>query len=239
MFDRVHLLVPLARSLQSGRRRLRYRWPSRRERSHTLVPPTPGPLLMAATLDIDVGLMILMGMSVAIVAAAAGLTFAKACDRWMPIPMRPLAGVEETAPLPDSALPPLWLAAAPVVLPVLLISANTALSTWADLEYPARLTSGQVRDAARLIEPLRQAAQDAADGQPQVSPAGRIVELLSDETRPRLIAIAGAAAPAVATGDQPAHPPRPFPHQPGGERTSTRCCREPNRPTNARRDRAN
>src|SRR5690606_26698244 len=47
-------------------------------------------------------------------------------DRRMPIEMRPYPGEELVdIPEPDRVLPPLWLALAPVLLPVILISAHT------------------------------------------------------------------------------------------------------------------
>ena len=76
--------------------------------------------------------MILMGIVVAIPAAIVGFQFARWTDRRMPIPMRPRPGVENEAP-GAVALPPLVLGAAPVVMPVLLISMSTivdALRTW-------------------------------------------------------------------------------------------------------------
>ncbi len=132
-FDTVfYLLVPLARSLY---RKTRVHFllyvlaiGVGGAITHTLVPPTPGPLAMAENLKIDVGIMILVGLIVAAPAAFAGLVFAWLADRWMPIPMRPIDNEPEPTPLADEELPPLWLAVAPVMLPVVLISANTVLS---------------------------------------------------------------------------------------------------------------
>ena len=99
--------------------------------THTLVPPTPGPLLMADNLGIDVGVMILVGAVVALPAALAGIIFATVADRAMPVPMRKIGAGPEPEILEDSQLPPLWLALMPVILPVLLISANTVAETLA------------------------------------------------------------------------------------------------------------
>jgi GntP family gluconate:H+ symporter len=97
--------------------------------THTLVPPTPGPLVIAATLGVDVGLMILIGGLVALPSAAAGLVFASFANRWMPIPMRPIGDQPEPQPLDDAQLPSLWLSILPVLLPVVLISMNTIVET--------------------------------------------------------------------------------------------------------------
>lgn len=136
-FDTVfYLLVPLARSLYrtTGKHYLRYvlAIAAGGAITHTLVPPTPGPLLMAANLNIDVGLMILVGAGVALFAAAAGLAFARFIDRRMEIPVRQIGGQPDPEPLDDSQLPSLALSAAPVVLPVVLISSNTVLKLAAE-----------------------------------------------------------------------------------------------------------
>lgn len=135
-FDTVfYLLVPLARSLyrRTHKRYLLYvlAIACGGAITHTLVPPTPGPLVMATTLGFDVGLMILVGGLVALPSAAAGLIFSDLLDRWMPIPMRSIGEQPEPEPLKDSELPSLWLSLLPVVLPVLLISTNTVVETTA------------------------------------------------------------------------------------------------------------
>jgi GntP family gluconate:H+ symporter len=136
-FDTVfYLLVPLARSLyrRTARNYLLYLLAiaAGGAITHTLVPPTPGPLIMAVQLNIDLGTMILMGMAVALPAAIAGLAFAEVLNRRMPIPMRELPGAPAAPPVPDDKLPPLGLALLPVLLPVLLISTNTAVAAAAD-----------------------------------------------------------------------------------------------------------
>lgn len=131
-FDTVfYLLIPIARSL----------WKTQRKNyilyitaivaggavTHSLVPPTPGPLFVANALGIDLGLMILMGVIVGIPMACAGLAVCYLINRKMPVDMRPYPGEEHLIDIPDEdrPLPPLWLSLAPVVLPVLLIAANT------------------------------------------------------------------------------------------------------------------
>ncbi len=132
-FDTVfYLLVPLARSLyrRTQKRYLLYvlAIACGGAITHTLVPPTPGPLVMAHQLELDVGQMMLVGALVALPSAIAGLVFSSLIDRWMPIPMRSIGDQPEPPPLKDSELPPLWLSLLPVVLPVLLISSNTIVN---------------------------------------------------------------------------------------------------------------
>ncbi len=135
-FDTVfYLLVPLARSLyrQTKRNYLLYLTAiaAGGAVTHTLVPPTPGPLLIASQLKVDLGLMILVGMAVALPATLSGLAYAAWADRTFSVPYRELPG-GEAQPLDTNRLPPLWLAILPVLLPVLLISLNTVATTLAN-----------------------------------------------------------------------------------------------------------
>ncbi len=139
-FDTVfYLLVPLARSLyrRTGKHYLKFLLAigAGGAITHTLVPPTPGPLAMAGTLGVNIGNMILVGALVALPSAIVGLLFAGFMDRIMPVPMRPIGTETEGEIAPESEaelskpLPSFGLSILPVVLPVLLISANTVLDT--------------------------------------------------------------------------------------------------------------
>lgn len=129
-FDTVfYLLVPLARSL----------WRSKRKNyvlyttaivaggavTHSMVPPTPGPLAIADNLGVDLGVMILVGAMVGLPMSIVGLVVCWLLNRWQPIEMRPYAGELEVEPIPDSELPPLSVSVLPVVLPIVLIAADT------------------------------------------------------------------------------------------------------------------
>lgn len=134
-FDTVfYLLVPLARSLY------------RQVRSdyllfvlaictggivtHIMIPPTPGPLIMAANLDINIGVMIAVGMLVAVPMSLVGLGGSYVMNRVMAIPMRGLS-IEHEEPLAEvepEQLPGLFVSLLPIVLPVVLISSATILS---------------------------------------------------------------------------------------------------------------
>lgn len=185
-FDTVfYLLVPLARSLyqRTGKNYLRYLMAiaTGGAITHTLVPPTPGPLLMAAILGVDIGVMMMVGALVAIPAAVAGLLFSIFVDKKMPIEMRPLgAGEVKHKRLPEDRLPSFWIAMLPVVLPVALILAGTVSMTLADAEDRARLGVVDIQDYGALA-----ATFAAAD---PVSPAGRLLasERLSDAQRDQL-----------------------------------------------------
>jgi GntP family gluconate:H+ symporter len=141
-FDTVfYLLLPLARSMhrRTGKSYLLLilAMGAGATITHSLVPPTPGPLLIAAELGIDLGMMISIGLLVAAPTAIVILFFVGWLARRMDIPMRPLAGgVPEPEPLADDKLPGLLWSLMPILLPVVLISANTIAKTLADRPNP-------------------------------------------------------------------------------------------------------
>jgi GntP family gluconate:H+ symporter len=139
-FDTVfYLLVPLARSLYRSTQKhyLLYILAIAVGGvvTHSLVPPTPGPVAMAADLHFELGMMIMMGTLVAIPCAVAGLMFAAWAQKRMNIPMRAIAGENGEDDLAtnseDRPLPKLFGSLLPVVLPVVLISANTIVGVLA------------------------------------------------------------------------------------------------------------
>jgi GntP family gluconate:H+ symporter len=130
-FDTVfYLLVPLARSMhgRTNRNYLKYLLAiaAGAGATHTLVPPTPGPLAIAGTLGVDLGTMVLVGIVVALPAAGAGLLFAGWVDRRMlVVPRAPAASAAEAAA--TQPLPGLVASLLPIILPVLLISSHTVV----------------------------------------------------------------------------------------------------------------
>ena len=174
-FDTVfYLLVPLARSLyrRTNRNYLMYMLAiaAGGAVTHTMVPPTPGPLGMAANLNINVGEMILVGAMVGFPASLVGLLFSRFCDRAMPIEMRTSELEPETQPIPEDKLPSLTWALLPVVLPVLMISTNTVLDTLANNEHTPRLTAESIPDWSTFAA--------AMDSQPVI--AERVEERVGD-----------------------------------------------------------
>lgn len=132
-FDTVfYLMIPLARSMyrQTGRNFLLYAMAiaAGGAATHTMVPPTPGPLGVAAQLHIPLGLMILVGVAVSLPMAILGeLVFSRLVNRWMPIPVRPIPGLQEPDAIEESRLPSLGVSLVPIALPVALIAGNTIL----------------------------------------------------------------------------------------------------------------
>ncbi|MCA9188231.1 MAG: SLC13 family permease [Pirellulaceae bacterium] len=140
-FDTVfYLLVPLARSMyrRTNKNYVLYLGAiATAATAHALVPPTPGPLAVAGELDVDIGVMILIGIVVGAPAALAGLWFAGWVDRRNPIVMRKLQDEEDVpTPLEDHQLPNLYLSWAPILLPVAMITANTVAETMAKWAGP-------------------------------------------------------------------------------------------------------
>jgi H+/gluconate symporter-like permease len=165
-FDTVfYLLVPLARSLYRRTQKNYILYITvicaGAALTHTLVPPTPGPLFIATAFKVDLGLMILMGIMVALPTAIVGLYICKLIDRWAPVPMRSYAGEVEPKSLKDEELPSLWLSLTPILLPVLLISAHTVASVVADSEIINRMTSNLVNERIAVnSEEGKELAQD-------------------------------------------------------------------------------
>jgi GntP family gluconate:H+ symporter len=141
-FDTVfYLIMPLGKAmwLRSGKDYLLYVLSivAGATMAHSLVPPTPGPLLVAGELGVDLVTMGLAGLVIGSISALSGYAFARWLNRRMDIPLRDsadlsLKDLESVIRRPDSELPPLWLSLAPIVLPFLLIAADTGLTTYLD-----------------------------------------------------------------------------------------------------------
>ncbi len=128
-FDTVfYLLCPLARSTyrRTGKQYLRYLLAlgAGGTATHTLVPPTPGPLATSQNLGVDIGLMMLVGAAVGIPSTLAGLAFAAWIDRRMPLATPPVFDEREQLPHENAVLPGLFMSLLPIVLPVLLIAGH-------------------------------------------------------------------------------------------------------------------
>jgi GntP family gluconate:H+ symporter len=136
-FDTVfYLLLPLARSMHRRTKRsyllLILAMGAGASITHSMVPPTPGPLIIAQTLSIDLGTMIGIGLLCSIPTAIVVLWFVRWLSKRIDVPVRPLGGGRtEPDPLPDDKLPGLFLSVLPILLPVLLITMHTVVSALA------------------------------------------------------------------------------------------------------------
>ncbi|WP_165700750.1 GntP family permease [Alienimonas californiensis] len=155
--------------------------------THVFVPPTPGPLVMAAELGADLGVVMLVGTCVAFPASLTGWLYALWIDRRLDLPVRDTPGVdtasETTALRPDAELPPLGLALLPIALPVLLIGGKTV----------ADVTGAPPEATATL----------AVVGDPAVAlliAAAASVALLARQRRAGMAELRGGIGTAVAAG---------------------------------------
>lgn len=140
-----YLLIPLAKSM--GARR-----PSEYGRyvmgiiaggsmAHSLVPPTPGPLLVANELGVDIGTMMLAGIVVGAITAASGYVYAAVVNPRRPLPLREIdAPVTPTVASAAGGLPrktpSLLFSVLPILLPVFLIGGASVLKQFEPGDVP-------------------------------------------------------------------------------------------------------
>jgi GntP family gluconate:H+ symporter len=87
--------------------------------THSLVPPAPGPALVAQRLGVGMGSMILGGIVIGFGAALCGYFFARIANRRLSFDL-PI-DLNEKSDAKDHPLPPLAISLAPVILPLVLI----------------------------------------------------------------------------------------------------------------------
>lgn len=99
--------------------------------AHSLVPPTPGPLLVAAELNVSLGVMIPLGMMLGIVTISVGYLYAKWANATFDIPMREseLPEVILQNEQNERPLPSIGLSLLPVLGPLVLIATATLFTT--------------------------------------------------------------------------------------------------------------
>lgn len=90
--------------------------------THTLVPPTPGPIAAAGNVGADLGLVILIGMIISIPAAAIGLWWAYRVGKDISIEGEGEGLSYDEIKAQFKKLPNAWLSFAPIVVPILLIA---------------------------------------------------------------------------------------------------------------------
>ncbi len=101
--------------------------------SHTLIPPTPGPLIIADRLHIPIGTLLIVSLLVGSCTAPFALGIAFLMNRLLPNPeihfededIVPETDVPETNA--EAAGPSLFCAFAPILIPVLLIATQTTI----------------------------------------------------------------------------------------------------------------
>jgi GntP family gluconate:H+ symporter len=149
-FDTVfYLLMPLAKAMRvkTGGNYLLYVLSIvvGASMAHSLVPPTPGPLLVASELEgVDVGDMIVGGLIVGLISVASGFLYALWANRMWEIPLRENTDAtdeqQQDATLSEASSPPLFVALLPILLPVVLLAGKTFSDTF-ESSLPAWLSS--------------------------------------------------------------------------------------------------
>ena len=99
--------------------------------AHSLVPPTPGPLLVATEMGLDLGVMIIGGLLLGVVTMSVGYLYASWANNAFKIPMREsaMASPDEFEADPHRELPPLLISLLPIVIPFVLITIGTIVNT--------------------------------------------------------------------------------------------------------------
>ncbi len=93
--------------------------------THTLVPPTPGPIAAAGNLGMEehLGRVILLGLAVAVVAMLTGTLWAVYAGRKF---VNVSDKLTDIAPLEEREIPAAWKAILPIMLPIFLIALRSA-----------------------------------------------------------------------------------------------------------------
>jgi GntP family gluconate:H+ symporter len=120
--------------------------------THSLVPPTPGPLFVADALNVDMATMIGVGSIVGLIAALAGYAYARWADQKWPLQPKRAGHAADTGdehdpadetppPAAPATLPPLWAALLPILLPVVLISLESVSQSAPAMFSPTALSA--------------------------------------------------------------------------------------------------
>ena len=103
--------------------------------ANSLVPPAPGPLFLVSEMQIPIGMMMMGGFLLGLITISTGYLFALHANRKWPIPLRDsldarLKDIRSASLKEDTQLPPLWLSLLPILLPLVFICINTALTSF-------------------------------------------------------------------------------------------------------------
>ena len=100
--------------------------------AHSLVPPTPGPLLVAARLEVGLGVLIPAGLLLGLVTISVGYGYARWANNRFDITYRELE-TPEVESKENGKLPALGWSLLPIILPLLLISTGTFVKLQGEL----------------------------------------------------------------------------------------------------------
>ncbi|MEM7375498.1 MAG: SLC13 family permease [Bacteroidota bacterium] len=150
--------------------------------THSLVPPTPGPLLAADLLNLDLGIVMMVGFSSGIVPALAAMWYAKYLDKTSPIPVREGPGLslkelEVSLKKSDSELPSFGLSLLPVVLPAVLLAGFSII----DLAEKSAIKADVVATFSGSAEALSAAIKSAQADPANFSTFHAIMQLMGNK----------------------------------------------------------
>ena len=135
-----YLMIPLARALAAQTRKNYVLYVmaivAGGAMTHSLVPPTPGPLVVAGELGVDLGRMIVGGILVGLVGMTGAFAYARWYNRNHPIELKDTSDQKENkflrlAETPDEQLPGLFASLSPILIPVLLIAGKSIVLQFA------------------------------------------------------------------------------------------------------------
>ncbi|MDQ8204859.1 SLC13 family permease [Pelagicoccus sp. SDUM812003] len=150
-FDTVfYLMVPLAQALafRLGKRYVQFIVAIciGAAITHSLVPPTPGPLIVVEALQINLGFSIIGGLALGILPALAGMRLGVWLDKRLDLPLRDgglvrIKDLEAIVNKTDDQLPGIFVSNLPVLLPVFLISLASFVTEFSNPEALGSLYS--------------------------------------------------------------------------------------------------
>lgn len=103
--------------------------------ANSLVPPAPGPLFLVGAMQIPIGMMIVAGIILGIITSSAGYIFALWANRRWTVPLRDsmdarIEDIKINSAKEASQLPGLGFSLLPVLIPLVLICADTVLNSY-------------------------------------------------------------------------------------------------------------
>lgn len=109
--------------------------------THSLVPPTPGPLFAAGALGVSIGFMIIMGTIIGLICSSVGLIYAYWLNKRQNIPLRNTADtsieeLKEWTSKDTKQLPSFLMSILPILLPVILIAGETITNSMNEVPMP-------------------------------------------------------------------------------------------------------
>ena len=122
-----YLMIPLAKALAAQTRKNYVLYVmaivAGGAMTHSLVPPTPGPLVVAGELGVDLGRMIVGGILVGLIGMTGAFAYARWYNKNHPIELKDTTDQKENkflrlAETPDEQLPGLFASLSPILIPV-------------------------------------------------------------------------------------------------------------------------